>query len=93
MRYDDYFVCPAGCVRLRGHIPEERLQHPHRLPALHVHLCCDCRAALQGEVLLLYRRIDGHTKRMPVSATVCFIYCICECGIRAGELHLLEENL
>jgi hypothetical protein len=28
-----------GCVRLRRHLSEERLQHPHRLHTLPPHLC------------------------------------------------------
>lgn len=60
----------AGCFRLRGHISEERLQHPHRVPALHVHLCCHRRAALQGEVLLLHRQLHELGEGMPVSGFI-----------------------
>lgn len=52
-------ACPQGRVRLRGELAEERAQHPHRLHALHVHLRRGGRAALQGQILLLHRRVQG----------------------------------
>lgn len=63
-------VVSTGGFRLRGHIFKERLQHPHRVPALHVHLCRHRRAALQGEVLLLHRRLHEVREGMPVSHRV-----------------------
>ena len=45
---------PPGGVRLRGDVSEKRLQHPDCLQAFYVHLCRHRRAALQGEVFLLY---------------------------------------
>jgi len=64
-----------GGVRLRGELPEERAQHPHRLHALHVHLRRHRRAALQREVLLLHRRVQRpgeglQVRRHPPSPTV-----------------------
>lgn len=60
--------CPSpGCVRLRGELPEERPQHPDRLRALHVHICCHRGAALQGEVFLLHRRVQGAGAGLQVS--------------------------
>lgn len=64
-----YPVSPSrvpGGVWLRGDVSEERLQHPDRLQALHVHLCRHRRPALQGEVLLLYRQLQGHREGLPV---------------------------
>ena len=44
-----------GSLRLRRHVVEKRLQHPHRVHALPLHLRCRGRAALQRQVLLLQR--------------------------------------
>lgn len=57
----------TGRVWLCGHVSEERLQHPHRVSALHVHLCRHCGAALQGEVLLLQWQLHEFREGMPVS--------------------------
>lgn len=47
-------VFPVGCVRLRGELPEERAEYPHRLHPLHVYLRRHCCTAFQGQVLLLH---------------------------------------
>lgn len=52
------FVCLCslvGRVRLCGELAEERVEYPHCLHPVHVHLCRHCRAALQGQVFLLHR--------------------------------------
>jgi len=56
-----------GGVRLCGELAEERAEHPHRLHALHVHLRRGGRAALQGTLLLLHRRVQGICARLQVS--------------------------
>lgn len=56
-RMDVVLVFPTGRIRLCGKLPEERAEYLHRLHPLHVHLRCHCRAAFQGQVLLLHRRV------------------------------------
>lgn len=60
----------TGCFWLCGHISKECLQHPHRVPALHVHLRSHCCAALQGEILLLYWQLHEYREGMPVSGHI-----------------------
>lgn len=60
-------VFSAGGFWLCGHIFKERLQHPHRVPTLHVHLCGHRCSTLQGQVLLLHWRLHEVREGMPVS--------------------------
>lgn len=45
-----------GRLRLRCQLAEERVQYPHRVYALPLHLRRSGRAALQRQVFLLHRR-------------------------------------
>lgn len=55
-----------GRVRLRGELAEERVQHPHRVHAVPLHLRRRRRAAVQRQVLLLHRREQAHPGGLPV---------------------------
>jgi len=63
--YANILQCVHVCLYFPGRVwlccelPEECSQHPHRLHALHVYLRCYRCAALQGQILLLHRRVQG----------------------------------
>lgn len=70
-------VNTSGRVRLRGQLSEERPQHPHRLHPLHVHLRRHRCAALQGQVLLLHRRVQRSGEGLQVNPpAICPGFCI-----------------
>ena len=65
-----YDVTPAACgaVRHRGH--QDHLEHHAGHMPAGVHVRCDRRAALQGQVLHLQRHLQTHRDRVPVSWVV-----------------------
>ena len=56
-----------GGLRLRDHLSQERVQHPHRLHPLPVHLRRGRSPAVQREVLLLQRREQAQCRGLSVS--------------------------
>lgn len=74
-----FCVNTSGRVRLRGQLSQERPQHPHRLHPLHVHLRRHRCAALQGQVLLLHRRVQRSGEGLQVNLhthAICPGFCI-----------------
>ena len=56
-----------GGLRLRDHLSQERVQHPHRLHPLSIHLCCDWGPVVQWKVFLLHRCEQTRRRGVPVS--------------------------
>lgn len=85
---------PVGRVRLCGELPEERAEYPHRLHPLHVHLRCHCRAAFQGQVLLLHGRVQRPGEGLQVESVTTHTSAAPPVGVKwySPPLTLREEK-
>lgn len=57
----------SGCLRLRCQLRQKRVQHPHCLRPVPIHLRCHCCPVVPGKIFLLQRCVENDERPMSVS--------------------------